>query len=361
MNLSNKNYCQVVFVLIISMIVSLIVSVSDPKSITILNYSMRNETIQNSWKQTNSKINHQLNHSWTLQPDDLIYRSGSWDGAPIVVEKYKLIFFTVAKVGCTVWKQLFRRIMGYPNWKAWNWKTHDPRINGLSYLYYYSLTEANDMLQSPEWTKAIFVRDPSTRILSAYLDKGRRHNGSYVQRHCCPPEDLTCGWRASQSFQSFLQIILVEYSNRTQCIRDPHWMRMTDRLPHPLLDWLESSSQQFKLTRQLQQKYSFLDSRLTNSWFVGHMESLAIDARRLLQRIGAWEDFGATGWGKSKHENRSSQPDGIFEFNSASHSTAASQLLSAHYDSRSTSSSIQKLVFNFYALDYNISWFGFRK
>jgi vacuolar-type H+-ATPase subunit H len=47
-----------------------------------------------------------------VQQGDFIYRRGDWDGSPVVLEEYKLIFFTSAKVECTVWKQLFRRIMG---------------------------------------------------------------------------------------------------------------------------------------------------------------------------------------------------------------------------------------------------------
>jgi hypothetical protein len=38
-------------------------------------------------------------------------------GAPIVVKKYKLLFFTIPEVGCTVWKQLFRRVAGYADWQ----------------------------------------------------------------------------------------------------------------------------------------------------------------------------------------------------------------------------------------------------
>jgi hypothetical protein len=31
--------------------------------------------------------------------------------------------------------------------------------------------------------------------------------------------------------------------------------------------------------------------------FVGHMETLQEDAENLLKQIGAWEDYGETGWG----------------------------------------------------------------
>ena len=41
--------------------------------------------------------------------------------------------------------------------------------NGLKYLNTYSLSEANEMLTSDKWTRALFVRDPKERSLSAYL------------------------------------------------------------------------------------------------------------------------------------------------------------------------------------------------
>jgi hypothetical protein len=31
--------------------------------------------------------------------------------------------------------------------------------------------------------------------------------------------------------------------------------------------------------------------------FVGRLETMRDDARRLLERIGAWDEFGASGWG----------------------------------------------------------------
>ena len=52
-----------------------------------------------------------------LDRSDLIYRRGTWDKAPVIIEKYKLVFFTMPKVGCTEFKKLFRRMMGFANWR----------------------------------------------------------------------------------------------------------------------------------------------------------------------------------------------------------------------------------------------------
>lgn len=43
----------------------------------------------------------QQNRSALVSYGDSIYVRGDWDGAPIVLESHKLIFFSSAKVGCT--------------------------------------------------------------------------------------------------------------------------------------------------------------------------------------------------------------------------------------------------------------------
>ena len=219
-----------------------------------------------------------------LQATDYIYSTIGWDRAPIVVESHKLIFFTVPKVACTVWKQLFRRMEGHHDWKIQN-KTHDPKQNGMKYLYNYSLPEATSMLNDPKYTKAIFVRDPKSRFLSAYLEKAIRKNWrkneTYVDSHCCHrrrrhdnntnDNNRTC-WSESSSSSSRS---LADFFELTKTCSDPHWIPLHKRLEPkfvPLID------------------------------FIGNMDNAADDAKALLQRIGAWEEFGTLGWGKSGTE-----------------------------------------------------------
>ena len=115
--------------------------------------------------------------------DDYIYQS-TWGASPIVVESHKLIFFWVTKAGCTTFKTLFRRMMGYKDWKT-NLNVHYPKTNGLAYLNQYTLNEATAMMSSPDYTRAMIVRDPKERFLSAYLDKAVARNGSFVVLACC--------------------------------------------------------------------------------------------------------------------------------------------------------------------------------
>ena len=177
-----------------------------------------------------------------LRPNDTIYQYGDWDGAPIVMERYRLLFFTIPKVSCTVWKQLFRRMAGFADWTADDHPLpHAPTRNGLTYLYDYNPATAQHFLTSPNWTRAVFVRNPHERLLSAYLDKAR-HNLGYLQQHCCGVGDsvleqlLQCQNTDNEdvhkantetweiSFVDFLRHVV------PQC-PDKHWNSQADRIP----------------------------------------------------------------------------------------------------------------------------------
>lgn len=192
---------------------------------------------------------------------DFIYQPG-WGKAPIVVESHKLIFFTIPKVACSVWKQLFRRMEGYDDWKSGKINVHNPKVNGLRYLNQYSLKNATRILNDPSYTKAVFVRDPKDRFLSAYLEKGLKENGHHVQVKCCPSDSNRCWPESNRSFAHFFDV--------TRTCSDTHWNPMHERLEAKFLPLID---------------------------FIGSMDHLQEDAKQILQRIGAWEEYGASGWG----------------------------------------------------------------
>ena len=75
----------------------------------------------------------------------------------MILEEFKLMFFTQRKIASKQWKRLFRRMMGYDDYL-----TADPtdiHTNGLRYLFDYSIEEALLMMTSDEWTRAIWVRE----------------------------------------------------------------------------------------------------------------------------------------------------------------------------------------------------------
>mmetsp|Transcript_21943 Transcript_21943/g.41558 ORF Transcript_21943/g.41558 Transcript_21943/m.41558 type:complete len:527 (-) Transcript_21943:57-1637(-) len=181
--------------------------------------------------------------------------------SPVISEKFKLMFVPIPKVACTQWLQLFRRMAGQENWQERvGGLPYTPDINGLTYLSDYNLTEATNILKSSEWTRFVFVRDPKERFLSAYLDKVV--NTQMVTLGSCCPHTRDCVTK-NTTFR--------EFYNLTQTCNNEHWEVQSQRLPANIWDTIN---------------------------FVGHMENLEQDARRLLEQVGAWEEYGSSGWGK---------------------------------------------------------------
>jgi hypothetical protein len=189
---------------------------------------------------------------------------------------------------------------------------HDPFKNGLTYLYDYHPNEAFNMMTSKHenWTRAIFVREPLERLLSAYLDKGKRKGGQYVAKHCYHKQQPL-------SFPEFLNIIRSKH-----CRHDPHWMPQTERLDAPFWSTIN---------------------------FVGKFDSLQEDTKELLENLDAWDDYGASGWGPYHNES-------IFsEGTHAKHETGSSEYFQQYYND----SSLQKLALDFYHDDYRHPLFHF--
>lgn len=247
---------------------------------------------------------------------DYIFQNMSWDAAPIVLEEFKLIFFTIPKVACTVWKKLFRRMMKYRDWRVQNkvrMVPYSPMYNGLRYLYHYDAERATHFMTSPQYTRAVFVRDPKERFVSAYLDKVVREKGIHIKNVCCP--DGSCIERA-KSVAGFLQL--------AQTCMDEHWRPQAKRVDEKYWPYMN---------------------------FVGRMENLERDARRLLERVGAWEKNGRKRWGPYRNES-------IFmSFGEVSHSTRASDRVAQYI----TTPELERQIEGYYAEDYTNPWLNFSK
>jgi hypothetical protein len=202
-----------------------------------------------------------VNGGKVLKSSDTIYRRDDWDAAPIVVEKYKLIFFTLPHIAATKWKQSFRRMEQLDDWKDIGGPKglpHDPEQNDLKYLYDFPLKEAEDMMTNPEWTKAIFVRSPKDRFLSIfyYMSRNREH----VDNRCCPHRPGCSS--ALDDMPSFIELMQTCFSI--------HWAPFSERFDER---W-----------------WSHIN-------FIGKIENIDIDSEKLLKKIGAWELIGENGWG----------------------------------------------------------------
>lgn len=193
---------------------------------------------------------------------------------------------------------------------------HDPKTNGLIYLDEYPIKEAHHMMTSPEWTRAIFIREPKERVLSVYLEKSRLvyKNGtssSFISRLCCVTP------ACANVTRTFRGLLLVSH----KC-KDPHW--------NPV-------------SRRMESRYwPFVD-------YVGHMNNVGGDAMALLKQIGAWEEYGASGWGSFQNES-------IFaSTGTVKYTTGAHDKLRQYYTPET-----EQMVENLYAQDYyNSPLFGF--
>ena len=262
-----------------------------------------------------ASIHKDAQNSLLVDRNHYIMADEGWDSAPFVLEDFKLIFFTVPKVGCTVFKQLFRRMSGYADWNTSDVRlTHDVQYNGLKRLSEYSVERASEIMTDPDWTRAIFVRDPKERILSAFLEKvlaASSPSDSLVRQKCCP-ERGACMRSVGKSFESFLWLT-------SQC-PNPHWSPQSERMEKRYWPYIN---------------------------FVGRMESIETDTRTLLQRIGAWEEFGQSGWpkptGKDPDQNNTSSTTAVFASNTALHQTGANTRVQQYYTAE-TERLVEKLL-----------------
>ncbi len=132
------------------------------------------------------------------------------------------------------------------------------------------------MMTSDEWTRAVFVREPKERVLSAFLDKVG--NRQLFGKRCCDnrfknseADRLYCWDRTrAMDFTYFL--------NRTLDCPNPHWTPQSKAIDDKWWPYMT---------------------------FVGYLDSAASDAERLLNSltaerstITAWEKFGKSGWGE---------------------------------------------------------------
>ncbi len=108
-------------------------------------------------------------NSTVLPPDWDCTGSASWTHA-VVVEQHKLIFCAMTKCGSTQWRRMLRRLNGAES-DYLTRDPHPPNTNGLTPMQVLPVAKVTAMVKDPSYTKAIFVRSPVTRVLSAYRDK----------------------------------------------------------------------------------------------------------------------------------------------------------------------------------------------
>lgn len=229
--------------------------------------------------------------------------------SPVVLEDYKLIFFNIPKVACSTWKLLFHRMIGQEMQEGYRWEDlHDPKLNKLKHLFDYNITYVNQIMTDPTWTRAVFLRNPHERCLSAYKDKGFHNDAEYILNACCA-KTRDCFPKENRTFEDFLNLI--------DTCRNGHWSPFTEYLGEDKKVW----------------KYMN---------FIGHMDPghmdpdrVQKDAKALLEKLGAWEEYGATGWGRNGTEAIFARDPQIGRGTPGrGHGTGSSELFSQYFGSQ---------------------------
>lgn len=216
-----------------------------------------------------------------LDPHDIIYstRGDKRHYIPVVNEEYKTVFFFIGMCASTSWKRMFVRMTGSPQWCAHG--IHQQKVNGLKWLNDFSLEDAQQIMTSPEWTRAVFVQNPKERLLTAFLDQTGKHSKHFVNNICELYGDAGNNrrgcWKHHQEFRFFLKNIT------TALPTNGRWMQIYDQIDEKWWPYIN---------------------------YVGNMDHLSEDAEALLRSIisdkdgkSAWENWGRTGWGESRRNS----------------------------------------------------------
>lgn len=206
---------------------------------------------------------------------------------------------------------MFRRILGYKDWYSAN--PHKRKTNGLRFLNQYNITRATEIMNSHEYTRAMFVRDPKARILSAHRDKVIQ-NHLYIEQktRCCPSGECP---EIVKTFAGFLRML---QQCHNECCNDVHWQPQSRRVERKFLEKID---------------------------FIGHLKTAHEDAKLLLQHIGAWEEFGESGWGEYRNESFMQS----LSTSGRRHVTSSREHLAEYFTPE-----LERIVEDMYASDYEV-------
>ena len=214
--------------------------------------------------------------AWSQQPNpwkdapkrcSKSYGSGGFSGPfdrMMVFPQHKLAFCGIPKVGITNWIKFLRFVLG-----ANDYLSHPHFKKDKKYFFFdnFQWEQQERILNDPSWTKAVFLRQPAERILSAYKDRieGQSHKSRVGTNYV----DL--------DFDEFLAKLETAVPDPKNCptyltgeswCMDPHWRP---------------------------QYYSCaMYEHLPNMDFVGSLERgvVANHTRALLERVGLWDSHG---------------------------------------------------------------------
>jgi hypothetical protein len=268
-----------------------------------------------------------------LKPYDLVY-DGRRNTVPLVIKEYNLIFFLRAKVASSEWIRFFMRLENNTHWCS---KHNHLNVKGtMTLLSDYSLDEAQSMMDDPKWTKAMFVRHPKPRLLSAYLDKFVGHKRRFTESTCKMYGNLggknvtTCIEAVNrEDFSFFLKEIT------TVNDQNVHWRSIystVDEKWWPFIDKI----------------YELGDK--SDEVVKGFLQSIKSN----IDGVSAWDRTGKTGWGDNERDCNSLGDSAFMEKKDSRHKTDANSKMRQYY-----TPDLEKFVEQHYADDLNNPYFQF--
>ena len=148
-----------------------------------------------------------------------------------LVNKY--VYVEVPKAGCGTMKATLGGLEAARKGPGLVKRVHEAphnRINATPFIKLFQLPSdlLEEVLTSPEYRRFTVVRDPASRVLSAYLEKigqGLKQSEPIVAALGIPASEVT--------FSQFLDVI-AEHESRDQ---DPHWRRQADHVGWGIVDY----------------------------------------------------------------------------------------------------------------------------
>ncbi len=175
------------------------------------------------------------------------------------------------------------------------------------------------VMTSNEWTRAVLIREPSERLLSAYLDKVRKHQ---------PKQSNVVD---KEGFTQFVN----KLSSKNWWKTDPHWRP---------------------------QAYTCgMGHNLQHIDYIGGLDRADYHSKQILQQVGLWDSHGRYYQTSPSHnhtrpravrppENPVRDPPGFQQHDHTDHHSRGSIDLVEHYYTKQTLEKVKKLYWMDYAL-----------
>ena len=176
-----------------------------------------------------------------------------------VSEKYNIVYCSVPKVACTVWKKIMAKLEGLNITRG----IHKYAKGKLKILSDYSLEERQKILKT--YKKFMFVREPFERLLSAYRD--------------CFHGNFKTSSEFWKKFHKFVKKVLTKGSSRHNDTL-PGVTTFEQFATYLVLRWRQGAL----LQEHWREQYNLCHPCHVRFDFIGHYETLEEDALYFLRK-----------------------------------------------------------------------------